>query len=336
MNEPDSIKPKSCCTPSRGSVERDGAPLASLEILPATELTAEAEVAISSVGMVKIPGGTFLMGGKGPETWQQDGEGPVREVSVDSFLIDACAVSNEQFAKFVDATGYVTEAERFGWSFVFQLHIPKKQREQLRQTKAVAGLEWWLAVSGASWKQPTGPNSNIDDILDHPVVQVSWNDAQAYCRWAGKRLPTEAEWEYAARGGLEQTIWPWGNSLLRSGKFRCNIFQGDFPKKDTGKDGYKGTCPVDTFEPNGYGLYNCVGNVWEWCQDWFSPNFHQVRTDLKDNPTGPPSGTKRVQRGGSYLCHDSYCNRYRLSARIGNTPDSSGGNLGFRCVRDLI
>ncbi|MGZ0174725.1 MAG: SUMF1/EgtB/PvdO family nonheme iron enzyme, partial [Planctomycetales bacterium] len=178
MNEPDSSKPKSCCTPSRGSVVGGDTPLASLEILP------EAEGAgLSSEGMVEIPGGAFLMGGEGPETWQQDGEGPVREVSVDSFQIDACAVSNEQFSKFVDATGYITEAERFGWSFVFQLHIPKKQREQLRQTKAVAGLEWWLAVSGASWKHPTGPRSAIDDILDHPVVQVSWNDAQAYCRW---------------------------------------------------------------------------------------------------------------------------------------------------------
>lgn len=330
MADSDTPQPRSCCTPSRDSVAGDPVPLTSLEI------PVDSGDALSiDEGMVEIPGGGFLMGGEGPETWQQDGEGPVREVSVDSFMIDACAISNEQFARFVKATGYVTEAERFGWSFVFQLHIPKKKREQLRQTKAVAGLEWWLAVPEASWKQPTGPGSGIDDILDHPVVQVSWNDAQVYCQWAGKRLPTEAEWEYAARGGLEQKIWPWGNALLRGRSHRCNIFQGDFPKKDTGKDGYRGTCPVDAFEPNGYGLFNCVGNVWEWCQDWFSPEYHRVRLDLTDNPTGPPTGTTRVQRGGSYLCHDSYCNRYRLSARIGNTPDSAGGNLGFRCVRGV-
>lgn len=330
MADSDTPQPKSCCTPSRDSVAGDPVPLTSLEI------PVDSGDALSiDEGMVEIPGGSFLMGGEGPETWQQDGEGPVREVSVDSFMIDACAISNEQFARFVKATGYITEAERFGWSFVFQLHIPKKKREQLRQTKAVAGLEWWLAVPEASWKQPTGPGSGIDDILDHPVVQVSWNDAQVYCQWAGKRLPTEAEWEYAARGGLEQKIWPWGNALLRGRSHRCNIFQGDFPKKDTGKDGYRGTCPVDAFEPNGYGLFNCVGNVWEWCQDWFSPEYHRVRPDLTDNPTGPPTGTTRVQRGGSYLCHDSYCNRYRLSARIGNTPDSAGGNLGFRCVRGV-
>ena len=331
MAESDASRPKSCCTPSRGLIESDSAEsLASLEIIGEPD-TSE----VSDEGMVEIPGRTFLMGGEGRETWQQDGEGPVREISVNPFRIDTCAVSNEQFAKFADATGFVTEAERFGWSFVFHLHLPKKQREQLRQSKAVAGLEWWLAVPQAFWKQPMGPGSGIDNVLDHPVVHVSWNDAQAYCRWAGKRLPSEAEWEFASRGGLEQKIWPWGNSLLRGGRFRCNIFQGDFPKKDTGKDGYKGTCPVDSFEPNDFGLYNCVGNVWEWCQDWFSADYHRIRTDLTENPTGPPSGTSRVQRGGSYLCHDSYCNRYRLSARIGNTPDSSGGNLGFRCVRDL-
>lgn len=329
MKASDNSSPKSCCTPSREAADADSAPLASLQMLTPSE-SAEA----SSDGMVEVPGGRFLMGGEGPETWQQDGEGPVREVRVNPFLIDTFAVTNQKFAEFIEATGYATEAERFGWSFVFHLHIPKKQREQIRQTKAVAGLEWWLAVPDTSWKQPTGGGSGIDKILDHPVVHVSWNDAQAYCRWAGKRLPTEAEWEFAARGGREQSVWPWGNSLLRSGKFRCNIFQGDFPKKDTGKDGYKGTCPVDAFEPNGFGLYNCVGNVWEWCEDWLSVDYHKVRKDLCDNPTGPPSGKDRIQRGGSYLCHDSYCNRYRLSARIGNTPDSSGGNVGFRCVRD--
>lgn len=350
MTKTDSAKQKPCCTPTRSGAAA-GSPRdvsASCSELarqagsgthPSSSELSEninaANPALSDEGMVEIPGGSFLMGGEGPETWQQDGEGPVRKVSVDPFLIDRCAVSNEQFSKFVAETGFVTEAERFGWSFVFHLHISRKRREQLRQSQAVAGLEWWLAVPEASWKQPTGPGSDIGDIPDHPVVHVSWNDAQAFCRWVGKRLPTEAEWEYAARGGLEQKIWPWGNRLLKGSRHRCNIFQGDFPRKDTGKDGYKGTCPVDEFEPNGFGLHNCVGNVWEWCEDWFSSEYHRIRSDLKSNPVGPPAGTKKVQRGGSYLCHDSYCNRYRLSARIGNTPDSSGGNLGFRCARDL-
>jgi formylglycine-generating enzyme required for sulfatase activity len=285
--------PKSCCTPSAGDRE---------PLQPLIDLSPPSEAADSTDGMVRLDGGSFLMGSEAREAWAQDGEGPVRSVSVSPFWIDVYSVTNRQFSEFVESTDYRTEAERFGWSFVFHLHLRKKQREELRTKRAVAGLTWW-------------------------------NDASAYARWAGKRLPTEAEWEFAARGGLEQQTWPWGNRLLSRGQHRCNIFQGDFPKKDTGADGHKGTCPAHEFEPNGFGLYNCVGNVWEWCQDWFSPNYHKMRSDLNDNPTGPPSGTKRSQRGGSYLCHDSYCNRYRVSARIGNTPDSSGGNVGFRCVR---
>ena len=315
--------PKSCCTPSAGDRE----PLFTLEV-PSAETT-------STLGMVRLDGGTFRMGSEGKEAWSEDGEGPVREVTLDPFWIDATAVANTQFAEFVDATGYQTEAERFGWSFVFHLHLTKKRREELRQKRAVAGLTWWLSVPDACWRKPFGAGSTIDDWMDHPVVHLSWNDASAFARWCGKRLPTEAEWEFAARGGLDQQTWPWGNSLLSRGRHRCNIFQGNFPKKDTGADGFKGTCPVDAFEPNAYGLFNCVGNVWEWCQDWFGPTYHTVRSDLTDNPTGPPNGTKRSQRGGSYLCHDSYCNRYRVSARIGNTPDSSGSNVGVRCVRDV-
>ena len=319
--------PKSCCTPS--AERREGElPVAELSLpLPASE-------AASTDGMVRLDGGAFLMGSEGPEVWEQDGEGPVRKVSVRPFWIDVCTVSNQQFAEFVDATGYVTEAERFGWSFVFHLHLTKKQRESLRTDRSVAGLEWWMSVPGANWKQPFGPGSTIDDRLNHPAIHISWHDAAAYARWRGCRLPTEAEWEFAARGGVEQTLWPWGNKLLDKGRHRCNIFQGTFPKKDSSDDGYKGTCPVDAFEPNGFGLYNVIGNVWEWCQDWFSPNYHQARPDLRDNPVGPPNGKNRVQRGGSYLCHDSYCNRYRLSARTSNTPDTSGSNVGFRCARD--
>ncbi len=285
--------------------------------------------------MRELPGGTFLMGSDRPEAWEADGEGPVREVTVGPFRIAATTVTNRDFSAFVKATGYQTESERIGWSFVFHLHVTKKRREELRGERAVAGLEWWLAVPDACWHRPEGEGSGIDGRSDHPVVHVTWNDAVEYCRWAGGRLPTEAEWEYAARGGLVQKMWPWGDRLLQKGQFRCNIFQGDFPRKDTGKDGFRGTCPVDAFEPNAFGLYNCVGNVWEWCQDWFSPTYHQVRSDLKDNPQGRATGDKRVQRGGSFLCHDSYCNRYRVSARIGNTPDSSGANVGFRCAHDI-
>ncbi len=316
--------PKSCCTPSAGDRE---------PLQPLIDLSPPSEAADSTDGMVRLDGGSFLMGSEAREAWAQDGEGPVRSVSVSPFWIDVYSVTNRQFSEFVESTDYRTEAERFGWSFVFHLHLRKKQREELRTKRAVAGLTWWLAVPEACWRAPFGAGSDLAACLDHPVVHVSWNDASAYARWAGKRLPTEAEWEFAARGGLEQQTWPWGNRLLSRGQHRCNIFQGDFPKKDTGADGHKGTCPAHEFEPNGFGLYNCVGNVWEWCQDWFSPNYHKMRSDLNDNPTGPPSGTKRSQRGGSYLCHDSYCNRYRVSARIGNTPDSSGGNVGFRCVR---
>lgn len=274
------------------------------------------------------------MGGEGPLIWQQDGEGPVREVEVDAFLVDPKTVSNTDFSAFVDETGYVTEAERFDCSFVFHLHLPKKRRERLRETRAVVGLTWWLSVPGASWRNPEGPRSSIEDRMDHPVVHVSWNDAEAYCRWAGKRLLTEAEWEFAARGGLSGKVYPWGDTFRENGRWRANIFQGKFPENDSGADGFTGTCPVEQYEPNGFGLYNSVGNVWEWCADWFSVDHH-MKIPEGSNPTGPSSGERRLQKGGSFLCHDSYCNRYRISARIGNTPDSSACNVGFRCAADV-
>ncbi len=285
--------------------------------------------------MVRVEGGAFLMG-SAPKGSDLDGEGPVREVTLRPFFIDAQAVSNAQFATFIRATGYVTEAERFGWSFVFRRHLSRQTARRLARTNAVVGAPWWIAVPAARWNQPEGAGRDIRTRGDHPVTHTSWNDAAAYCEWAGKRLPTEAEWEYAARGGLERATYPWGDDLTPGGRHRCNIWQGNFPHRDSGEDGYTTTCPVDTFEPNAFGLYNCSGNVWEWTADWFSLDHHLMeRPDTRDNPTGPRTGMQRVQKGGSFLCHESYCKRYRVAARTGNTPDSTTANSGFRCVRDV-
>ena len=279
-------------------------------------------------GMVHLPGGWFLMGTDEPGHYTTDGEGPVRRVYVDPFWIDVAAVSNAHFAAFVAATGYVTDAERYGWSYVFAGLLPADYPE----TRGAAAAPWWRQVFAASWRHPEGPRSQIGERPDHPVVHISWRDARAYCRWAGKRLPTEAEWEYAARGGLEQQRFPWGDDLMPNSEHRMNVWQGQFPRHNTCEDGYYGTAPVAAYLPNGYGLYNMTGNVWEWCTDWFSVDFHVHGPRRK--PKGPPAGTQRVIRGGSYLCHASYCYRYRVAARSAETATSSTGNLGFRTVRD--
>ncbi|WP_329560849.1 formylglycine-generating enzyme family protein [Kitasatospora sp. NBC_01266] len=278
-------------------------------------------------GMVLLPGGDFLMGTRDREGFAGDGEGPVRSVRLDPFRIDARAVANDQFAGFAAATGYRTDAERLGWSYVFAGFLPAALR---RGAARPARTPWWCAVGGAAWDRPEGPGSTLDGRGDHPVVHVSWNDAAAYAAWAGKRLPTEAEWEYAARGGLEQRRYPWGDELDPAGEYRCNIWRGTFPTRNTAADGYRGTAPVDAFEPNGFGLYNTSGNVWEWCADWWTTE-HGTARPLVD-PSGPPTGTDKVIRGGSHLCHRSYCNRYRVAARTANSPDSSSGHAGFRCA----
>src|SRR6185312_8116943 len=278
--------------------------------------------------MITLAGGGFLMGTDDKDGFPNDGEGPVREVTLDSFYIDKTTVTNRQFAEFIKATGYKTDAEKYGWSFVFYELLPEELKHAHLQTSSQA--PWWCVVEGAYWKQPEGKNSDIKERMDHPVVHVSWNDAVAYCNWAGKRLPSEAEWEYAARGGLVQKRFPWGNELNPGGKHFCNIWQGIFPGINTMEDGYLGTAPAESFGPNGFGLYNMAGNVWEWCSDWFSGDFH--KTASATNPKGPANGAAKVIRGGSFLCHESYCNRYRVAARSSNTVDSSTSNMGFRCA----
>lgn len=267
------------------------------------------------------------MGDAHGEGYPRDGETPVHEVRVDAFRMDSTAVTNSMFARFVQDSGYRTQAEQYGSSAVFHLLSTATGSDVLG---AAAGAPWWLDIREADWAHPTGPSSDWRGMPDHPVVHVSHDDAMAYCLWAGRRLPLEAEWEYAARGGLEGMRYAWGNDLTPGGEHRCNIWQGTFPTINTSEDGFLGTASVKSFPPNAYGLYEMAGNVWEWCADWFLPDYY--RNSPTENPKGPNSGAGRVMRGGSYLCHDSYCNRYRVAARSYNTPDSSSGNCGFRTI----
>ena len=295
-----------CCSPPRGPAGGGAATVIGREPAVAGPVSAPP-------ALLALPGGTFWMGSD-EHRYPDDGESPSRPVSVDGFRIAACTVSNDDFARFTAATGYLTTAEREGWSFVFGGLLP----DDFPPTRAVAQAPWWRQVQGAGWRHPEGPASDLVGRSDHPVVHVSWIDARAYCLWAGGRLPSEAEWEYAARGGLERRRFPWGDDLTPDGEHRMNVFQGRFPESDTGEDGFAGTAPVHAFARNGYGLHNATGNVWEWTADRFGP--------------GRPG--QRVTRGGSYLCHESYCWRYRCAARSANTPDSSAGNIGFRLAAD--
>ena len=314
-----------CCAPTRARAVQ----LAESRQVSAARARA---VAGSTEEMVKLDAAAFLMGTDSAEAFPSDGEGPIRQVSLDSFYVDVNPVTNLRFAEFVRATGYKTEAERIGWSFVFQGHIPPERFKELVDRTA-PGVPWWCQVWGSCWKHPEGPDSTIAGKDDYPVVHISWNDAGAYCNWAGKRLPTEAEWEYAARGGLEQKIYPWGDELTPGGRHLCNIWQGEFPVQDLAEDGYSCIAPILAFPPNGYGLNLITGNAWEWCSDWFDSLYHVTATRF--NPVGPLSGSARVIKGGSYLCHRSYCNRYRVAARTSNTPDSATTHMSFSCVRDV-
>lgn len=316
------MEEKSCCSPGRR--------LTNQRPVSGERVTQFRPVAPDREKTVYLSGGTFQMGTEEADGFPADGEGPVRNVKVDPFYIDVHTVTIREFGQFIADTGYVTDAEKFGWSFVFHLLLPEAAEKYV--IDEVAGTPWWLAVEGAAWNQPDGPGSSIKGRLDHPVTHVSWHDALAFCEWAGKRLPTEAEWEYAARGGLEGKRYPWGDELMPDGEHYCNIWQGTFPLINTEEDGYMGTAPAKSFPANGYGLYHMAGNVWEWCMDWFTAESEEKGGSF--NPAGPETGDSKVIRGGSYLCHESYCNRYRVAARSGNTPDSSSGNIGFRCVMD--
>jgi formylglycine-generating enzyme required for sulfatase activity len=308
----------SCCSPGRppggsSEAERIGSG-------PAAEAP--------ELDLASIPAGSFVMGTDDPRGYADDGEGPPHEVELEPFLIGVHAVTNADFRAFVDDTAYRTTAEELGTSFVFEGLLPRG----FPPTRAVAAAPWWREVPGADWSHPEGPQSSVDERQDHPVVHVSWYDAVAYCEWAGTRLPTEAEWERAARGGENGHHFPWGDEREPGGEHRMNVFQGRFPERDTGDDGWVGTCPVGSYPANGFGLFETTGNVWEWCSDWFSADAY--RRSPRRSPVGPRKGDTRVMRGGSYLCHESYCWRYRVDSRSANTPDSSAGNVGFRVTAD--
>lgn len=313
----------SCCSPT----------LTIPRVQPSHQVSAVAPTA-ARAQMVKISAGEFLMGTNNALAYPADGEGPQRTVDLEDFWIDEIAVTNSAFKKFTEATGYVTEAEKLGWSYVPDYLVGLSDQQSI--VGKSENLPWWVGVQGANWRHPLGPQSSAFDFEDHPVVHISWDDANAYAMWMGKRLPTEAEWEKAARGGSLNSLYPWGDELTPNEKFTCNIWQGEFPHFNSADDGFLGTAPVYSYEPNGYGLYNVCGNVWEWCADWWSDNsvYRNYRGEKIFNPLGPVSGDSKVIKGGSYLCHDSYCNRYRLSARTSQPINSFTAHIGFRCAAD--
>ncbi|XP_068630505.1 formylglycine-generating enzyme [Battus philenor] len=265
--------------------------------------------------MVLIPGKDYYIG-TNEIIIESDKEGPEKKVKLEPFYLDKYEVSNRDFKQFTTSTNYKTEAETFGDSFVFGMFLNNTFKDEMKDFR-VLQAPWWYKILGANWKHPYGPDSDLSDVMDHPVVHVSWNDARSYCKWRKARLPSEAEWEVACRGGHRATKYPWGDKLFPNKKHMANIWQGTFPHYNSNKDEYIGTNPVHLFAQNDYGLHNMAGNVWEWTEDSWSI----------DNPK------EKVKKGGSYLCHRSYCYRYRCSARSHNTEDSSTGNLGFRCAK---
>ena len=331
--------------------------LALISLLLALTVTYQPRELAAPDGMIWVPGGEFVMGceASGESFCSLEGSNltadaqPIHKVRVDGFWMDQTEVTNEQFQKFVEATEYLTVAERTPTAQDF----PGVPQEDLVAGSAVFTpppqavpltklLQWWSYVPGADWRHPLGPESDLSGKENHPVVHIAFEDAQAYANWAGKRLPTEAEWERAARGGLEQKFFAWGDDFKPEGKWMANIYQGPFPVNDRAEDGFSGTAPVGQFPPNGYGLYDMSGNVWEWCSDWYRPDYYQELVgSVAENPTGPessfdpaePFAAKRVHRGGSFLCSDSYCTRYMVGTRGKGEISSTTNHLGFRCVK---
>ncbi len=341
----------------RTSTRPPEAPTSNQDFGPTVANTAAAP-GDAPAGMVWIPGGEFSMGCRDPRNLPAGGPDampdarPIHRVYVDGFWMDETEVTNEQFAKFVDATGYRTVAE-----------IPPRQEDypQAPPENLVAGsviftppdhpvrldnhYEWWDYIHGANWRHPLGPDSDLEGKEHYPVVHIAYDDAVAYCRWAGKRLPTEAEWEFAARGGLAGEVYIWGDEFNPEGKWMANTFQGKFPRQDLATDGFAGIAPTRQFAPNPYGLYDMAGNVWEWCGDWYRHDYYAALTAtgrVARNPQGPdspfdpvePREKKRVHRGGSFLCTDQYCTRYMVGTRGKGEITSASNHLGFRCVKE--
>lgn len=306
-----------CCGPARGG---PGA-------APVTQdAGASAGLRADLAAMLRpVPGGRFHMGTDQPR-YRADGDAPARAVTVSPFLIGATQITNALFERFVHETGYRTIAERDGWSFVFHLFAPNRGAG----LRGPVETPWWRALPGADWRHPEGPGSDLAGRADDPVLHVSWDDAAAFCAYTGTRLPREAEWECAARGGLEGARFPWGDDPQPDGAFAHHVWQGRFPMENTAEDGFAGVAPARSFRPNGYGLFHMTGNVWDWCADWFGA----LPVEGSCDPRGPDQGPGRVMRGGSHLCHASYCERYFVHSRSHNTPDSSTGHIGFRVVAD--
>ena len=339
-------------------------------LMAISNIKEDPNLAKDTSGMVKIPGGIFEMGGDAPAGFEnmpntalaQGDELPKHPVQVSGFWMDTHEVTNAQFEAFVKATDYITVAERpVDWEELKKQlppGTPKPPEENLLPASLVFSYaskgasrenlgNWWSLQPEVSWKQPKGPGSSIKGKENHPVIHVSWYDAQAYAKWAGKRLPTEAEWEYAMRGGLKNAMYPWGNEKTSQSRHNANHLQGEFPYSNTIDDGFERTAPVKSFPPNGYGLYDMAGNVWEWTNDWYSAIYYlklKEQNEIALNPLGPSSSfeaygsfeKRKAIRGGSFLCHDDWCSGYRNARRMRNTPDTSMEHVGFRCVRASV
>ncbi len=325
-----SEKKKNCCSPSRDNSN-------DLNKVRPNGCSCDRQSNIGLENMIEVDGGFFEMGYEGNDSFKGDGEGPLRQVRIDSFYLDQTTVTNEAFSKFVEDTNYITDSEKFGWAYVFIGQLKKSTVRKLNHSRKVQDVEWWVGIDGANWRKPEGPGSNIKNRMHHPVVSVSWHDALAYAQWANKRLPSEAEWEYATRWNNKNAKkFPWGDELVSGGKHRCNVWQGKFPYENKAEDGYLWTAPAKSFQRYDNQFYNLIGNVWEWCNDWFCNQWHiEDSEQTRINPQGPGVGHRKVIKGGSFLCHESYCNRYRIGARTSNTPDSATTNLGFRCAKSI-